>query len=387
MKESPPLLTPLKILILIFIPIALVLVFRRRRDSLTAYLFAVGIPLAIAILIDLLYPSRPGSWRPIYLYSFLGLAGALGVFGVMEYGILRLLGLTRLGALVRVTYYETLLQPVTLVLVGITLLVMGITPFIPFYTFNEDNKMLRDVITQFAVLTTLAVTVYATAKVVDEEIENRTMLTLMSKPIARWQVILGKYLGIVCVIFALMAVFYIAAPITTFLHWFDDKRIDYNVAMSAAEFTSLNRELQKNLLALLPIMVLQFLQVSTLAAIAVAISTRFSLALNMTVIALLYVIANLSVYLPTLNIPQPWKQIAIGVSYLLPYLSNFDLSQRLVYGTYTLGQTEFANARGLDIPSYGLIWQYTAMAALYAVLYVGAALSLATALFRTRELA
>ena len=122
----------------------------------------------------------------------MALAGVEALFGLIEFGILRLIGLFRLGALTRITYYEALLQPFTIIVVVIGLAAITIFAFVPYYTMGEDFKMYRDVAISLAFLFTLPIMVFASTKVIDEEIENRTMLTLMSKPIARWQVVVGK---------------------------------------------------------------------------------------------------------------------------------------------------------------------------------------------------
>ena len=127
---------------------------------------------------------------------FFALAGVAGLFGFIEFGILRLIGMFRLGALTRITYYEALLQPFTIIVVFMGLASITIFAFVPYYTMGEDFKMYRDVAISLAFLFTLPIMVFASTKVIDEEIENRTMLTLMSKPIARWQVVVGKYFGV-----------------------------------------------------------------------------------------------------------------------------------------------------------------------------------------------
>lgn len=350
------------------------------------YVACLGIATLLALLVDMFYPSRAGGWRPIFLYTFVALAASIGIVGLMEYGLLRLMGMWRLGALVRVTYYEILLQPFTLVVLAVTTLVIAVCTLIPYYTFSEDNKMFRDVATQFVLLAVLAIMVYAAAKVVDEEIENRTMLTLMSKPISRWQVILGKYLGILAVTLVVLAVLGTITTTASFLHWLDVKALDINSAYNPKEYADLMSEVHKNGWALLPLFVLQFFQIATLAAIAVAVSTRCALALNVTIIAVIYVVANLAGFLPGMELAKPWGPMAQFGAHFLPALANFDISQRLIYGDYILGSWESAKYLGQTLPTYAQIWGYTAWSGVYALLYIGASLALALVLFRTREL-
>ena len=57
---------------------------------------------------------------------------------------------------------------------------IGVAARLGFFTYNEDFKMYRDVASSFVFLFALPVMVFAATRVIDEEIENRTMLTLMS---------------------------------------------------------------------------------------------------------------------------------------------------------------------------------------------------------------
>ena len=315
-----------------------------------------------------------------WVVFFLTLTAGAGIFAVMEFLILPALSFSRVGALTRVTYYEALLQPFTLIVFFMAIAAIFITAFVPFNTFGDDTKMYRDVALSFALMFVLVIMVFATGKVIDEEIENRTMLTLMSKPVARWQVILGKYLGVICLVFVTMFVCTLLGASCAWLRYFSDQRIDLDVASPMAR-QLMFWDNDRAILAMLPAFVLQFMEISTLAAISTAIATRFSLALNMTVIVLLYIIANLTRYVSLLHMGSPWQGLAEGTSYLLPYLSNFDLNSCLVYRNFSMGDHFVAGA-----PTWGQIWEYVGLACTYGLLYIGAALCLAVAMFRNREL-
>jgi ABC-type transport system involved in multi-copper enzyme maturation permease subunit len=238
-------------------------------------------------------------------------------------------------------------------------------------------------------LFSLPIMIFASTKVVDEEIENRTMLTLMSKPVSRWQVILGKYLGVLLLVLVTVVALGAVAGITGYLRYFDDKAIDYRVVVGDAKATqALNFENIKALMALLPSMALAFLQLATLGAISVAVSTRYGLAVNVTVVVLIYIGANIAGFAHgTQDLPAPLAFAAAGLSYVLPGLSVLDLNQRLVFGNYVLGNHDlYYEATPGIIPTYGDIWQYVGLAAVYSMFYIGAALSLGMALFRSREL-
>ncbi len=319
------------------------------------------------------------------LRFFLVLCGAMtaaaGIWGLVEYIILPLINLSRIGAITQVTYHEALYQPFTLIVFAMCLAAIVITAFVPFNTFGEDTKMYRDVAMSFVLMFILIIMVFATAKVIDEEIENRTMLTLMSKPIARWQVIIGKYLGIACLMFVTMAICTIAAGACAWLRYFSDQRIDLAVASYAGQ-QALYWANDMAIIALIPAFVLQFMELATLAAISTAIATRYSLALNMTVIVVLYIGANLTRFAPLLHLGAPWQTLVNSGSYFLPYLTNFDINQALIYRPISMP----GHYQGPDAPTLGQVVGYVSMASVYGLMYIGAALSIAVALFRNREL-
>ena len=81
-----------------------------------------------------------------------------------------------------------------LALVGLVALFAFI--WIPFYTFGEDIKVLKD-----SGLTTILIlgviqAIWAASNSVSDEIEGRTALTVLSKPIGRRSFIIGKFFGI-----------------------------------------------------------------------------------------------------------------------------------------------------------------------------------------------
>jgi hypothetical protein len=183
-----------------------------------------------------------------------------------------------------------------------------------------------------------------------------------------------------------VAILGIIAALCSYLRYYDDMSIDYRIASTKDAYDALEWANYKAFMAILPSLVLTFLQVATLAAISVAISTRYGLAANVTVVVIIYVAANLARYVQsTTDLPAPFAAIATVLAYLLPGLSLMDLNQRLVFGDYILSKKEWDLAGG-SLPTYGQMWQYVGIACVYAVFYIGASLSFGMALFRSREL-
>src|SRR5580692_10734210 len=99
--------------------------------------------------------------------------------------------------ILRYTFIEAVLQPIYALLLTLGAAILFIFGLLPFFTLGEDTKMFKSVALDVILLLVLLATLFATSKSIYEEIEDRTMLTLMSKPVRRWEVMIGKYLGII----------------------------------------------------------------------------------------------------------------------------------------------------------------------------------------------
>src|SRR6476661_10774850 len=103
----------------------------------------------------------------------------------------------RTSVIVRHTFHEAIVQPIYALLIGLGVAILVIFGLLPFFTLGEDTVMFKAVGLDVILLLVLISTLFATSKSIYEEIEDRTMLTLMSKPVHRWQVLAGKFLGII----------------------------------------------------------------------------------------------------------------------------------------------------------------------------------------------
>src|SRR5213593_3651156 len=103
----------------------------------------------------------------------------------------------RTFVILRHTFLEAIVQPIYPLLLAIGAAILVIFGLLPFFTLGEDAVMFKAVALDVILLLALISTLFATSKSIYEEIEDRTMLTLMSKPVRKWEVLVGKYLGIV----------------------------------------------------------------------------------------------------------------------------------------------------------------------------------------------
>jgi hypothetical protein len=140
-----------------------------------------------------------------------------------------------------------------------------------------------------------------------------------------------------------------------------------------------------HLAGLVPSLVLVWFQVSVLAAIGVALSTRFSLVVNLPTVILIYVAGNLTRFLFPLDGRSGVVRVFANIiSSVLPFLRVFDLRDKTVYSPIKIPGTMFEqNPAAVELSR---IWLYVAIAAAYGIAYVVFALSAGLWSFRTREL-
>ncbi|MFH1417827.1 MAG: ABC transporter permease subunit [Planctomycetota bacterium] len=115
--------------------------------------------------------------------------------------------MNRLLAIIKNSYLQTVRQPVYAIIVLVTLGGLGLAPSITGWTLDDDNKMLRDIGLSTLLIQGLFLACFAASNVFNTEIEDKTVLTVIAKPVNRCVFVLGKYLGVLA---ALLTAHYLA---------------------------------------------------------------------------------------------------------------------------------------------------------------------------------
>jgi ABC-2 type transport system permease protein len=102
-----------------------------------------------------------------------------------------------LFTLARNAYLESIRQPIHAVLICAAVFALVLNVNVAGYTLEDDNKLLVDLGLSTLFLTGLLMAAFTATSVLSREIENKTVLTVVSKPVPRPLVVLGKFLGVV----------------------------------------------------------------------------------------------------------------------------------------------------------------------------------------------
>ncbi len=104
--------------------------------------------------------------------------------------------LQQLIAIFKNTFLESIRQPIYLIMIGIGVIALVINLNLAAYTMDDDNKFLIDMGMATIFLCGLLIAAFIATSVLTQEIENRTVLTVVSKPVGRPLFIVGKFLGV-----------------------------------------------------------------------------------------------------------------------------------------------------------------------------------------------
>jgi len=290
-------------------------------------------------------------------WTALTMAAVLGGYTLFR------LGAPRMAAVASATTKEAIGQPVfaVVILLGIVLLLSFIV--IPYNTFGEDVKMLKDSSLTLVKVLALLVVVWTASVAVADEIEGRTAMTVLSKPLRRWQFIVGKFAGLVLVALLVFLILGGTLLATTSL------KVVYD-ARENSKTEPVWSECADEVITVVPGLVLSLLETILMAAVSLAVSTRLGMVPNLVVCFAIYTLGHL---VPLI------VQSSVGRFAIVRFVGQFFATILPVLDHFTI---EAAVVGGVAVP-----WEYLGWAALYAGLYSLIALLVALVLFQDRDLA
>ncbi len=243
------------------------------------------------------------------------------------------------------TFREAIRDKVLLTLLVFAILVMGSAKVIQPLALGEESKVIKDLglasITLFCVL----IAVLVGGRLVYKEVEKRTIYIMLSKPVRRWEFILGKYFGLMAVLLVSMLIMTGGFYITLFLT---------GIPASAYLLWSL---------------LMTLFELAILTAVAILFSSFVTPITSAVFTFAVYFVGHLTRDLRLLAAMSPSpvvKAVSQFLYYVLPNLSNF-------------------NIRGEVVHNVLLHPQALALSALYAVVYTATLLLVSVAIFSRKD--
>lgn len=193
----------------------------------------------------------------------------------------------RVAAIGLATAKSEMAQPLYLVLLSLGAVAIILFLIMPFNTLGEDIKLLKDSGMTLIMVLGLIQAVWSAGTSVSDEIEGRTALTVLSKPVSRRSFIIGKYVGImmgVLVLFVILGL--LLMVVTAYKPIFD--------ARENATDTPIWQVAHGEMVSVVPGLVLYFMETMAIGAIGVALATRLPMLANFIICFTIYVVGNLT---------------------------------------------------------------------------------------------
>jgi ABC-type Na+ efflux pump permease subunit len=280
-------------------------------------------------------------------------------------------------AIARNTFTELVRQKVFFFLLIFALLIIGNSAFMAKFSFQEQFQMLKDISLGAMSVFTSLIAILATANFLPKDMEDRTIYTLLAKPVPRYRYLLGKLLGIIALLacaILLMSALFLATL------WLRESTVLAETRAQLAggsteELTLAVKEVTDATFNtnLLPGIVIIFIKSALLASLTLFISS-FATSSIFTILmaAALYFIGHLQstareYWLSGVDVEWWSRLLAAAVALLFPDLQAFNLTDDIIAGT-AVPLALFLNTAGLGL--------------LYVVVYF----ALAALVFSGREL-
>ena len=275
------------------------------------------------------------------------------------------------------TFTELVRMKVFYFLLIFALLIIGNSAFVAKFSFQEQFQMLKDIsLGAMAVFTSL-LAILATANFLPKDMEDRTIYTILAKPVPRFSYLLGKLLGILLLLglsILLMTGLFLAV-LWLREHWVLSETRAQLAGAPAEEIALALREVTAATfnVNLVPGIAIIFAKAALLAALTLFIST-FSTSGIFTILmtVAIYFIGHLQAtarefWLAGVDIQWWTRVLAAVVALIFPDLQAFNVTDDVI--------------AGVAVP-LGLFLQTMALGGLYVAVYF----FLAAMVFAGREL-
>ena len=259
------------------------------------------------------------------------------------YGSLR-----RMSAIARNTFREAVRDRVLYNLVLFVLLLTAASIFIGELSGGQERKVIVDLGLSTMLLFGMFIAIFVGVGLVYKEIERRTVYAVFSKPVGRGEFLVGKYLGLCLTLLVNVLVM--------------------GVGVSLA-LLYVSRGWDPLIPTIWPAVLLIYMELMLLTAIALLFSSFSSPALSALLTFLTFVIGHFSADLKTLAVSMGStgaRWFFTGLYYVLPNLSNYSFITPAAHGR---------------TPATGFVLA----TAFYALVYIPVILAAATLIFSRRN--
>lgn len=272
--------------------------------------------------------------------------------------------LTRITTIAWNTFTELVRQKVFYIILVFGLFAIGCSVFMARLTFQEEFQMLKDVCLGSMSIFTSLLAILASANFLPKDMEDRTIYTILSKPVPRFVYLLGKLGGMILLLFLFVA---LMSTVFCAVLWMREHTVltETRESMAGAPPAELAAALKTVTdstfnINLVPGILIIFIKSALLAALALLVSTFATSALfTVMITAAIYFIGHLQAtareYWLQGSVDIKWwtRALLALVALLFPDLQAFNLADDVIAGA--------AIPLDLFLKTFALGWFYVAI--------------------------
>lgn len=241
---------------------------------------------------------------------------------------------------------DTVRKKLFLIVLLFGIIILGLVPILPSFELGLRWQFLVDMSLSLTSIFAVILAVVLSVNQIRRDIDKRTVYNVISKPVSRLQYIIGKYMGVVIALAAVLLIIGVEILLLVLLrlHVFKPQIFIGIIAI--------------------------FLEAALLSAFCIAVSTFASVPISVFSTILFYLLFhNGSIMEGDLLGARGggWKVLVWGLEYLVPNLNRFNLADEIGYGQ-------------------GIAWSSVLMMVLYALLFIVFLLFIGYGVFRKSNL-
>lgn len=282
------------------------------------------------------------------------------------------------------TFREAIRNRILYIILVFALLLIGASGVLSELSIASHERIMKDLGFAAINLFAVAIAVFVGVNIVYNELEKKTIYTIVSKPIARWQFLLGKYFGLLLTIY--VNVLIMSVCFLFMLHFDSFRTSEESVGFMSASAQSVVRAIVNLVLwnryeataHMMPVVIATLIELSIVTAFAILYSSFSMPTLSMIFTVLTFIAGRMNDDIT--EFAKTIKRNALAEGLEVPF--SYDIARWLSYVTPNLDLFHRTVEEAIyNEGKYGL----DAAAFAYAALYTTAVLCLAMLVFGRRN--
>lgn len=278
-------------------------------------------------------------------------------------------------AIARNTFGDALRKRVLLIFLLLAFVMLTLALLLNYFTAREQGTIFKS--TQLVIILIFGALIAITTAVflIPNEIERRTIYSVLSKPVQRWEFFLGKFLGGSLTVGFMVALMSLALMLVLFVLAAKPPQGAADVGQQVQQGVNFKDWMSRGTAEIGLIMrasVVIYFQLVIVTAIATTLSLFLTPTVNFSVTAFIWIVGNLQWVVAALADRNdegkqlfiiPW--IAKGFYYLLPHFHDFNIMGSIVHPEVAIAVNH--NVYAASVSVYGVV--YALMVLLAGVLF------------------